>query len=491
MRFSPDGRKLVSAGCDATVRVWDVATAAGRPITRGGPAHGVPPVFTPDGRSVVTRGEREGGLEHTLDIRDADTGHVRHSMRVVEVAEGVRAGVLPYEFDISSDGKSVEGVVPINGIDSPSMTVLARWDLATGKYLGRTPMLTEWDDTPFPPDRRTVVTSDRPYSAELLDFPTGARKPLERNDKKLINERLPVVSADGRLVTAPTRTQPRRPTGPDGGVTIWETTTGRLVDRLPVVAGLVDFTPDGRGLLVADFAGVGVWDLVTRERVVWHPAHSAVRSDFSTSFVSCWDVTRDGRTLATGHTDGTILLWDITNATRRKPATDLSAADLDRHWQALAGDDAVKAHEAVRELTARPAQTMELLRGRLKPVRPGDKTVQTLIDRLDVPAFADREAAVKELSRLGDAAVPDLRRALAGSPSAEQKQRIERLLAEADARFVGPGERLRGVRAVGVLEWIGTPESRAVLADLAAGDDRARLTREAKGAAERMRRRFP
>jgi hypothetical protein len=113
--------------------------------------------------------------------------------------------------------------------------------------------------------------------------------------------------------------------------------------------------------------------------------------------------------------------------------------------------------------------------------------VRALIARLDAPAFADREAAVKELGGLGDAALPDLRRALAGSPSIEQRQRLERLLAAADARFSESGDRLRAVRAVGVLEWIGTPEVRALLTELAAGEDRARLTREARAAAERLR----
>ena len=45
-------------------------------------------------------------------------------------------------------------------------------------------------------------------------------------------------------------------------------------------------------------------------------------------------------------------------------------------------------------------------------------------------------------------------------------------------------------RAAGYLSvQRGTTEARAFLADLAGGDDRARLTREAKAAAERMQQR--
>jgi RNA polymerase sigma factor (sigma-70 family) len=486
VRFSADGRKLVSAGCDASVRVWDVATKAGRLLTRG-PAHGSSPVFTPDGQLVVTRGVSADGFQPGLDVRDANTGRVRLSLPAIDAAEGRRWGALPYEFDVAPDGKSVECVVLISGGDPDTLTVLARWDLASGKYLGRTVMLAERDSGTFPPDRRTVVTvSQALYDPELVDIPTAARKRLQNDAQKLIIERLPVVSPDGRLAAAPTRPGTARRGGPDSRISIWETATGRQVDGLPVAAGLVGFTPDSRGLLVADMTGVGIWDLATRKRIVWHTAHAAVRSDFSNSFVSCWDVTRDGRTVATGHPDGTILLWDISDATRRPAAPDLSAADLDRHWQALAGEDATAAYTAVRELAARPEQAVPLLRDRLKPVE-GNDAVRALIAKLDAPAFSDREAAAKELSRLGDAAVPDLKQALAGSPSAEQKERIERLLSAADARFPESGDRLRAVRAVGVLEWIGTSEARALLRELAAGVDRARLTREAKAAAERLR----
>jgi hypothetical protein len=122
----------------------------------------------------------------------------------------------------------------------------------------------------------------------------------------------------------------------------------------------------------------------------------------------------------------------------------------------------------------------------VKPIRDGSETVRALIARLDAAGFADREAAAKELSRLGDAAVPDLVRTLTRSPAAEQKERIERLLGEAGARFLSPGDRLRGVRIVGILEWIGTPEAGALLKELAAGLEEARLTREAKAVAERL-----
>jgi hypothetical protein len=52
-------------------------------------------------------------------------------------------------------------------------------------------------------------------------------------------------------------------------------------------------------------------------------------------------------------------------------------------------------------------------------------------------------------------------------------------------------EFLRRLRAVAVLEHIGTPEARQVLENLAGGEPEARLTREAKASVARLSRRPP
>jgi hypothetical protein len=51
------------------------------------------------------------------------------------------------------------------------------------------------------------------------------------------------------------------------------------------------------------------------------------------------------------------------------------------------------------------------------------------------------------------------------------------------------GEGLRSLRAIEVLEWIGGAEAYQVLEALSVGMPSARMTREAKGALERLGRR--
>ena len=89
-------------------------------------------------------------------------------------------------------------------------------------------------------------------------------------------------------------------------------------------------------------------------------------------------------------------------------------------------------------------------------------------------------------SELADLAEPALLAALHDKPSVEKRRRVEDLLKRLDAS-VSP-ELLRGVRAVEVLESLGTPEARQVLQTLAKGAAEARLTREANAALKRGKR---
>jgi hypothetical protein len=176
----------------------------------------------------------------------------------------------------------------------------------------------------------------------------------------------------------------------------------------------------------------------------------------------------------------------LTERSNREP----DAKEVDQWWSALAGDDAHAAWIAIWKMAAAPRQVLPLLRQRLKPAQPlpADE-VDRLIDDLDSSDFAQREAASKRLAELGERVVPVLEKALKAGPTLEKCRRIENLLPTSE--IVRSRDVLQAVRAIEVLEHIGTTEAWQVLKKLAQGMPEARATREAKAALERLNARPP
>ena len=103
-----------------------------------------------------------------------------------------------------------------------------------------------------------------------------------------------------------------------------------------------------------------------------------------------------------------------------------------------------------------------------------------LLANLDSAEFAVRESATRELEKLGETALPGLHKALANQPSLEVRRRIEQILTRL------PTIDVRLLRAVEVLEHIGSREARHVLQALADGMPGVRLTEEAKASLKRV-----
>jgi hypothetical protein len=110
------------------------------------------------------------------------------------------------------------------------------------------------------------------------------------------------------------------------------------------------------------------------------------------------------------------------------------------------------------------------------------------VAELDSDNLATREQASRELEKVGEQAEEALRRLLDGKPSVEARRRAERLLRRL-ATPVAEEDRLREMRALEVLERIGSAEGTRLLQTLAGGAAGAWQTREAAAAAKRLRER--
>jgi hypothetical protein len=157
-------------------------------------------------------------------------------------------------------------------------------------------------------------------------------------------------------------------------------------------------------------------------------------------------------------------------------------------WDELESPEPARAYRAVWALEAAGDEAVVFLEGRLRPVAGDPARLARLIAELDNDRFAVREEASRELERLGVVAEPALRQALRQAGSAEVRMRLTALLARLGPATprAGSADELRLVRAVGVLEHIGTERARALLAALARGAPRARLTEDARDALRRL-----
>jgi hypothetical protein len=223
---------------------------------------------------------------------------------------------------------------------------------------------------------------------------------------------------------------------------------------------------------------------------VWEVVSGRERARFKghAGFVMVSAYSPDGTLLVTGGTDRTALVWDLfglRTADRKTGA--FTRAEAERLWADLGDIDAGKAFRAMKVLRANGTPAVSLLKERLRPAAAFDaKKIAKLLADLDGNDFATRASATKQLAELGDLAEPALCAALNDKPSLEKRRRVEDLLKRLDTS--ASAELLRGVRAVEVLESLGTPEARQVLQTLAKGAAEARITREAKAALERGKR---
>jgi WD40 repeat protein len=502
--FTQDGRKLASTSYDGTIRLWDAATGRQeRELTghRWGVHH---LALTPDGKALLS-----AGFDGKLRLQELLTGRELRRFIIDRLPEGLEEPlILVRALAMTPDGKSAVSLSESYGWKGEKERFQV-WDLVTGKVLAQRMA----DDQRFhhtgvfSPDGNLFLGSrDGEIAPERLpadaDLSGKTFAVLQRTTtgQELLAIRLPdenghyhLFAPDGRtLVTTtfsvpPTRENRQR----RNALRLWELASGkeRLTIELPPEGDGSHIpheamTADGRTLAVARTDGViQAWDVASGKELLRRTGcqAAAYRVAFSP----------DGKRLASGHADGTILLWDLTPEIDQHPAAPRPTAEaLERWWSDLAGDDARKAHAAIWNLTDAAGPAVALLDQRLRPAStPAPEKVRSLIADLDHEEFARREAAFRQLWELEELAEPAVRAALQGNLAAEPRRRLKRLIEI--SLVVRSSEKRRHLRAIEVLEHIGSAEAQRILTRLAGGAPESRLTQEAKASLERLARRPP
>jgi len=438
--LSTDGRRLAVGGSDGTVAFFDVPKGKRLTPIRAHNAAVISIVFLADGNTALS-----ADLTHGVMLWDANTGA---KLRKIEMPAPTSIKVL----------KSIAGGPELWHERFESSYFFWPRQLA--------PALS--------PDGRQLVVSSQ-ASVALFELasskPRGVNYPMPRNGKT-------AVSRDGRLLVIGPDWSESYYIDRDSALHLIDVATGvemRIVANFPRIRDFC-ISPDGKFLAACSTDGIRIWDTATGTHQATMYGHRGI--------VTTLCFSPDGGTLVSAAYDGTLLVWNMAEVTSKKAIRELTAGELATLWQELGSSDAALGAEAMRRLAANPKQTVRLFVEKVKPVTMPKADIAEWVADLDSLQFKVRAKATKDLEDLGELAEPALRARLAGKPSLEQRMRIEKLLAQLSEPIANSGK-LRALRAVEVLELLGTEQAVELLRLLAGGLGSAYETRQAQAALRR------
>jgi WD40 repeat protein len=294
--FSPDGKVLAAGLSDGTVRWWDFPSGRERPGFRAHEGRIEFVTFSPDGRTLATCAE-------SAKLWDAATGKLQRLLLFPFNPGESRAG-----FKVNCIRFNHRGAVVATAGDGVPVQL---WDPASGRQLlsltGRDGQI---ESVAFSPDDRILATASGSGTVRLWDARTG--KMLDLLTGHADRAWCVAFSPDGGTLASASR---------DGTVHLWDPDArqGRKVLASPPAGLILAFSPDGKRLV----GGGGRKN--KGQLTIWQVPGGRLEASLPCPLpIVGLALTPDGKTLATGHLDGLVTVWDMD---RRHPRLTIRAGE--------------------------------------------------------------------------------------------------------------------------------------------------------------------
>jgi WD40 repeat protein len=446
LAFSPDGKTLAAAQSNGSIQLWTTDTGKALPKLKGHNGSMPSLAFAPNGKALAS-----GGTDGKVFWWDVKTGKQLRQFAGAITGGDDDPGVA-FLIDRGSNPGSITVAISPDGktLAAAGQTGLAykirMWELTTGKLRREIPVRTDTDEGSY-----------RWRFGYMANNMSGATLTFAPDSKVL-------AWSSGSTIR------------------LWDPIRGKELRQFGGQESNISataFSPDGKLLVAASLdSTVRVWNVASGTILTQVVGHRGAVNTLAFCI--------DGKTLASSGADTSVLLWNVPSAVAEARPAALSPEKLADLWNELADDSAAKALETIGKLAAAPEQSLPLLKERLKPAPALDQEkLKQLVTDLENERFAVRKKATDQLERLGQLAEQALTKRLEENPPLEVRQRIEQLLTKLKG-FVTHPDAVRALRAVEVLEQIGTPAAQEALATVAKGAPEANLTQEAQAALDRL-----
>jgi WD40 repeat protein/serine/threonine protein kinase len=327
LRFTPDGRTLVSLGQGATIKLWDVASGKEQATLAVAGEEIRDMALSRDGRSLLAvtflpnlRRSRLWRWDLATRARHAnpqDLDEEVHCLALAPDGTTIALGCEDQLVRLLSPGHGservtlrghakeawavaflAEGRTLASGSDDHTIKL---WDTATGReratLAGHESLVSCLAGSA---DGARLASGSYDNKVRLWAAPTG--QPLAVLEGHTDALRAVAFAPDGRTLATGAK---------DRTVRLWDVATGRQRACLPghpeQVRG-VAFALDGQRLASASDRAVWLWDVATGERVGSLPTTSRVRA---------LAYTPEGRLLASGNEHGLVQVWDAAGGEER------------------------------------------------------------------------------------------------------------------------------------------------------------------------------